>query len=325
MLPQARFGVAEDCGGRPYHDDTHALFSLCLPDGRRFTVAAVLDGHHQHHVAQLARDHLPRVMLLALREQADVSEALASACRKLDDLAYEVHAQGLIRTGGTTLLVHVLSANEVYTAAVGDCKALISVKGAPEALNTCHNPDQASERERFAAAGIQCAADHIQDSDINVCRTIGDYDLGPPLKWRDTGGSPAGPLIPEPEISVHAIDAIDEFIVSASDGLWDYYTPESSVLTDARRALRASKNDAQHCADWLVKQALARQRGTLHAGTPGDNVTVLITSLRPLPQIPRASASRLNLRAGSCDMMSPKESDLSAAGGAAELLWSPTT
>ena len=86
---------------------------------------------------------------------ARVAYAQASACRKLDDLAYEVHARGLIRTGGTTLLVHVLSATEVYTAAVGDCKALISAKGAPEALNTCHNPDQASERERFAAAGIQ--------------------------------------------------------------------------------------------------------------------------------------------------------------------------
>ena len=76
VLHQVRFGVAEDCGGRPYHDDTHALFSLRLPDGRRFTVAAVLDGHHQHHVAQLARDHLPYVMLLALQEHSDVSEAL---------------------------------------------------------------------------------------------------------------------------------------------------------------------------------------------------------------------------------------------------------
>lgn len=37
-------------------------------------------------------------------------------------------------------------------------------------------------------------SDHIQDSDINVCRTIGDYDLGRPLKYRDAEGNPAGPL-----------------------------------------------------------------------------------------------------------------------------------
>ena len=37
-------------------------------------------------------------------------------------------------------------------------------------------------------------SDHIQDSDINVCRTSGDYDLGEPLKYRDAEGNPAGPL-----------------------------------------------------------------------------------------------------------------------------------
>ena len=35
----------------------------------------------------------------------------------------------------------------------------------------------------------------MQDSEINVCRTIGDYDLGA-LKWRDDAGNPAGPLTP---------------------------------------------------------------------------------------------------------------------------------
>ena len=38
-----------------------------------------------------------------------------------------------------------------------------------------------------------------------------------------------------------------------------------------------------------------RQRAMLHEGTPGDNVTVMVMTLRPLPVIPRASTSRLNL------------------------------
>lgn len=57
----------------------------------------------------------------------------------------------------------------------------------------------------------------------------------------------------EPEIRVHRIDReLDEFIVMATDGLWDYYTPESTVLTDTRRKLRQCRNDPQHTADWLV-------------------------------------------------------------------------
>jgi len=94
---------------------------------------------------------------------------------------------------------------------------------------------------------------------------------------------------------------LDEFVVIASDGLWDYYTPESSVVTEARRHLRASDNDAQACAEWLVREALLRQRGILHSGTHGDNVSVMLVQLRPLPQIPRTSASRLNLRRTNSD------------------------
>lgn len=34
--------------------------------------------------------------------------------------------QGLLATGGTTLIVHVLTATHVYTANVGDCKSVLS-------------------------------------------------------------------------------------------------------------------------------------------------------------------------------------------------------
>jgi protein phosphatase 2C family protein 2/3 len=226
--------------------------------------------------------------------------------RALDDAAFRAHLSGSMPTGGTTLILHVFTSTHLFTANVGDCKAVLSSRGAPEALSEAHNPPVGSERARFEAAGVPCSADHIGGSDINVCRTLGDYDLGAPLKWRAAGGAaPLGPLIPDPEISVRALDALDEFVVTASDGLWDYYSPESSVVTEARRALRANANDAQACAEWLVTQALVRQRGILHAGTQGDNVTVMLMQLRPLPSIPRSSASRLNLRRAASEDSGP--------------------
>jgi protein phosphatase 2C family protein 2/3 len=204
---------------------------------------------------------------------------------------------GELPTGGTTILIHVLAGSLVFTANVGDCKAVLSNRGAPEPLSEAHNPPVPSEQERFTAAGVPCFSDHIGGSDINVCRTVGDYDLGPPLKWRENcGGIARGPLISDPQITIRQIDPMDEFIVTASDGLWDYYTPESSVMTETRKRLRTAKNDPQTTAEWLVGEALLRQRSTLHEGTPGDNVTVMLIQLRALPDIPRASASRLNLR-----------------------------
>lgn len=65
-------------------------------------------------------------------------------------------------------------------------------------------------------------------------------------------------------------------------------------------------------AEWLLEQALAHQRRTLHAGTPGDNVTIMVVRLRPLPPLPRSTGSRLNLRSvGSSELISPKLSDVS--------------
>ncbi|GAB4814114.1 hypothetical protein N2152v2_001160 [Parachlorella kessleri] len=303
-----QFGVGCDPGGREYNDDRYSAFSVALKDGRRFSVAGVFDGHHKHHVAHLVSDALPTVFAKALKEQQDVVKALSTTVRRLDDLTYELHRQKKLVTGGTTALIHVISADSIFTANVGDCKGVLSVRGAPDALNTCHNPPVPEERERFEAAGVHMYSDHIQDSDINVCRTIGDYDLGQPLKYRDAHGNPAGPLTPDPEIRVHTIDREqDEFLVVATDGLWDYYTPESTVLTDTRRRLRQHNNDPQLAAEWLVQQALSRQRFTLSEATPGDNVTVMIITLRPLPAIPRTSASRLNLRncASSSDLLGP--------------------
>jgi serine/threonine protein phosphatase PrpC len=267
-----------------------------------------MDGHHGHQVAELVAKRLPDVVVAAIATCGnDVQAALALSVRALDDAAFAAHAAGALQTGGTTVILLALAGLQVFAANVGDCKAIMSSRGAPEALSEAHNPPVENERQRFEAAGVVCFSDHIGGSDINVCRTIGDYDLGPPLKWRvptvSGGGStlPCGPLISEPEITIRQTEPIDEFIVVATDGLYDYYTPESSIVTEARRRLRVVENDAQACAEWLVDEALSRQRGTLHEGTPGDNVTVMVIRLRPLPQIPRTSASRLNLRRAPSD------------------------
>ena len=82
----------------------------------------------------------------------------STTVRRLDDLTYELHRQQKLVTGGTTALIHVLSADTIYTANVGDCKGVLSVRGAPDALNTCHNPPVPEERERFEAAGVHVSA-----------------------------------------------------------------------------------------------------------------------------------------------------------------------
>ena len=75
-----------------------------------------------------------------------------AAIRRLDDCVYVRHHAGQLPTGGTTLIVHLLTPTHVYTANVGDCKSVLSSRGVAVELNTCHNPNVASERDRFEAS-----------------------------------------------------------------------------------------------------------------------------------------------------------------------------
>jgi hypothetical protein len=68
-------------------------------------------------------------------------------------------------------------------------------------------------------------------------------------------------------------------------------------------------------AEWLLDAALQRQSTTLHPGTPGDNVTVMVVRLRRLPPLPRSTGSRLCLlRGGSGDLTSPKMEEVWQGG-----------
>lgn len=340
-------GVSSSCGGRQGQDDRWNAFSFvlrcCGSKKYRCTVAAVLDGHHGHGISDMVSREIPHVLIpsihdsirermgwtsngcsehgqsrdgsLSIESVIDyaIQQGIRSSILELDKKSFEAYERNESITGGTTLVIVilVLETNMLYTGNVGDCKAVMSVRGRAEGLTECHNPPVPSEKERFEKAGVACFSDHIGGSDINVCRTLGDYDLGPPLKWREESDDYRyvhGPLCCMPDVASRRLDDMDEFIVIASDGMWDYYTPESSIITDVRRYLRRFSMGSEvegtdftkacrNCAEWLVDASLSRQRDVLHEGTPGDNVTVMFLQIRVLPQIPRARDSRLNLQA----------------------------
>lgn len=91
------------------------------------------------------------------------------------------------------------------------------------------------------AQNMQWTTIHRVCGEISVSRSIGDPDyknLVPGMKQEDwyfrwpEGHSQvleADLLIPDPECKVHEITASDEFLVLASDGLWDVVMPVDAV------------------------------------------------------------------------------------------------
>lgn len=89
-----------------------------------------------------------------------------------------------------------------------------------------------------------------------MTRSIGDDDLKPYVTA-------------EPEVDETLLSAEDEYIVMASDGLWDVVSN-----TDVVSIIRDTVKDAGMCAKRLATEAAAR-------GSK-DNITVIVVFLRPV-------------------------------------------
>ena len=79
-----------------------------------------------------------------------------------------------------------------------------------------------------------------------------------------------------PPIDIHMIDQLKpgDALMACSDGLWHYFTPEEMGALIAERSPRES-------VELLIEEARVRARGT------GDNISVAILKLEPLPKAER--------------------------------------
>ena len=74
---------------------------------------------------------------------------------------------------------------------------------------------------------------------LAVSRAVGDFHVDDLKRKKD--GSP-GPLIADPDIHIHLYEADDEFVLMASDGLWDVFSSQGAV-TFARGRLQVCALD----------------------------------------------------------------------------------
>jgi len=103
------------------------------------------------------------------------------------------------------------------------------------------------------------------------------------------GWSKMAGLIAQPDVISEALRANDEFVILASDGLWDVLSPAEAVKA-VRSELR-SYDDASMAAERLVHLALQRRAD--------DNITVAIVKLftpRPEEDVARSFRRRSGMK-----------------------------
>ncbi|XP_070761468.1 protein phosphatase, Mg2+/Mn2+ dependent, 1Lb isoform X2 [Enoplosus armatus] len=161
---------------------------------------------------------------------------------------------------GTTCLVALLSDKELTVANVGDSRGVLCDKdGNAIPLSHDHKPYQLKERKRIKKAGgfISFNGSWRVQGILAMSRSLGDY----PLKNLNV-------VIPDPDIMSFDLNKLQpEFMILASDGLWDTFSNEEAV-----RFIRERLDEPHFGAKSIVLQSFYR-------GCP-DNITVMVVKFK---------------------------------------------
>lgn len=264
--PVLSWGSFATCGRRETMEDTHFLLPrLCNEND--INAFGIFDGHRGAAAAEFSARAFPGI-LQNLSSTKSSSDALVEAFIRTDEAfrnELDSHRKSKRVSQknwhpGCTAIVALIARNELFVANAGDCRAILCRDGNARTLSKDHVASCLEERERVTEAGgvVKWQVDtwRVGPAALQVTRSIGDDDLKPAVTA-------------EPEITVTALSEDDEYMVMASDGLWDVMSN-----TDIVGIIRDTVKEPGMCSKRLATEAVAR-------GSK-DNITVIVVFLRPV-------------------------------------------
>ncbi|CAN4095769.1 unnamed protein product [Withania somnifera] len=197
-------------------DRYYALVNHDANNGSKQAFYGVFDGHGGAEAAEFAAKNLGSNIIseVALRGEGGLEEAVREGYLVTDAEFLKLNANG-----GSCCVTALVQNGELIVSNAGDCRAVMSRGGVAEALTVDHRPSRQDEMERIQRLGgyVDCCRGvwRIQGS-LAVSRGIGDSRL---KRW----------VVPEPETKIVTIRPECEFLILASDGLWEKVSNQEAV------------------------------------------------------------------------------------------------
>lgn len=214
----------------------------------------IFDGHGPwgHYVAKAVRDSLPPSLLchwqeaLALASLIDDGEkklgdcqfdlwkrSYVAACAAVDDELRRSRRLDAVQSGCTALSI-IKQGDLMIVANVGDSRAVLGTTSGDGAIAAVQltvdlkpNLPQEKERIRRCNGQVYCLADEPgvhrvwqpsrESPGLAMSRAFGDYCV------KDCG------VISTPEVTQKRISSSDQFIILATDGVWDVLSNDEAV------------------------------------------------------------------------------------------------
>lgn len=183
----------------------------------------------------------------------DASSAFKTAYSKMDAV---LKTRRCCQTGATAVTCFMRKVPEygrvLTTANCGDARAVLSRAGRPVRLSTDHRPVDELEAKRIITSGGFIAAQRVSGI-LNVSRAFGDHSM-------------KSVVISTPDVHEVVLGDMDDFVILACDGLWDFVDEMAAVRLAQECFDRGF--DSREVADALVQEALAKKST--------DNVSVMV-------------------------------------------------
>ena len=210
-------------------------------------MVAVFDGHAGPEAADYLQDNLLN-QLLKQQQLLPINplEALGAAVNLVEEnIITEFQASSC--KAGSTLLAVLLVDDKLYIANVGDSRAVLGRGTQAQQLTRDHKPTCLQEQERIKNDHPEAdvSSDGYMYGELGVARAIGSQHLK-----RDPSKRA---LVATPDLTTVQLQKEDDFVVLATDGLWDK-VGNSEAVQVMRRTL-AGTRDASTAASALVDRA----------------------------------------------------------------------
>ncbi|WOL20483.1 putative protein phosphatase 2C 52 [Canna indica] len=209
-------GYSSFKGKRASMEDYYDLKSAKI-DGQTIGLFGIFDGHGGSRAAEYLKEHLFDNLIRHPKFMTDTKLAISETYKKTDSDFLDAESNSS-RDDGSTASAAILIGKHLYVANVGDSRAVISKAGNAIALSDDHKPNRSDERKRIEDAG-------------GVVMWAGTWRVGGVLAMSRAFGNRLLKqfVVAEPEIQEQMVDEEMEFLVLASDGLWDVVTNEDAV------------------------------------------------------------------------------------------------
>ena len=219
----------------------------------------LFDGHAGGRCSKHISTNLPDVLAEDSLFQSNLPFALKKSYHTANDAFLKIAELQKLHDGSTGI-TSLIRNNKLLVGNVGDCRALLLSNGKSIQMSIDQKPTNPEEMKRIASLG------GIITNNLGVARVNGVLAVS-----RAFGNRKLRKVIrPDIEMMQRELTKDDDFLIMASDGLWDVLR-NRDVCDICYSLASSSTNQVQQIADQLVSSALSK--GSM------DNVTCIVVKL----------------------------------------------